>query len=338
MGTSLDVPKNDVTASTLVLAAIRDRVAALHAAVEPEVEPELEVAGVDDDDAGSSVTVPAAPEEVPDASAASAASGDDEIDVERLADAVADLEAVVTGFGPLIEGDDVGALRSELAWARSTLAAARELDATIELLEELVEDLDPTLRQGPVDARLGIVTAARTSEQRAAVTAMLAQPEWASLLHHADQLVLTAPISGRKPKQAASVLGGALAAVDDEAREQVASVVTETEARVDEVARAAEAVAVTARVTRAVHGKHARKLADAADDLAAALGERRQAEAAARWLVDLADLAHRAGEPGFTYGVLHTVARARRAEADEAVAAAVTAYAKPKLHKWLVDT
>jgi hypothetical protein len=35
--------------------------------------------------------------------------------------------------------------------------------------------------------------------------------------------------------------------------------------------------------------------------------------------------------------VLHAEARARRAAADEALAAAVTAYTKPKLHKWLAD-
>jgi hypothetical protein len=173
---------------------------------------------------------------------------------------------------------------------------------------------------------------------------MLAQPEWTSLLAHADQLVLTAPIGGRKSKHATRVLARALADADAAAREAADAAVTEAqgsdragEPRLAPVAAAAHTVATTAQVVRGALGKQARKLADAADALAGALEERRRSEAVAHWLVDLADLAHRAGEPSFTYGVLHAEARARRVAADEALAAAVTAYTKPKLHKWLAE-
>ncbi len=354
------MPKT-VTASTIVLAAIRERVAALHAAVEPDTDPGpvLEDAGTDTAahdgegtggadfgaDGGSSVTVPATEDETPDDDEPGLGSGASEgPDVERLAEALADLEAVVTGFASLIEGGELPALRAELAWALSTVEEARALDGTVDVLEELVEDLDPTLRQGPVAARVGIVVASRTSELRHSVTSMLAQPEWTSLLAHADQLVLTAPIGGRKPKHADRVLARALAEADAAAREAADAAVAEAqgsdragEPRLGPVATAAHTVATTARVTRGALGKQARKLADAADALAGALEERRRSEAVAHWIVDLADLAHRAGEPSFTYGVLHAEARARRAAADEALAAAVTAYTKPKLHKWLAD-
>ncbi|HEY2193173.1 MAG TPA: hypothetical protein VGH76_12870 [Actinomycetospora sp.] len=351
------MPKT-VTAATLVLAAIRDRVAALHAAVEPETDPtpvvedtEIGTDPHDDEstghpdfggDGGSSVTVPATEDETPDDDPATGSLGSEGPDVERLAEALADLEAVVTGFASLIEGGELPALRAELAWARSTVEEARALDGTVDVLEELVEDLDPTLRQGPVEARVGIVVASRNAERRDAVTSMLAQPEWTSLLAHADQLVLTAPIGGRKPKHTTRVLARALADADAAAREAAAAAVTEAqgsdragEPRLAPVATAAHTVATTAQVVRGALGKQARKLADAADALAGALEERRRNEAVAHWLVDLADLAHRAGEPSFTYGVLHAEARARRIAADETLAAAVTAYTKPKLHKWL---
>ncbi len=347
------MPKT-VTASTLVLAAIRERVAALHAAVEPDVDPvpaiddsevgapASEYEGGSDEDGGTSVTVPAAADETPDDDFPSASDAGG-LDVERLGDALIDLDSVVTGFASLIEGGEVGALRAELAWARSTVQETRALDGTVDVLEELVEDLDPTLRQGPVEARVGIVVASRTAERRDAVTSMLAQPEWTSLLAHADQLVLTAPIGGQKPKHATKVLARALADADAAAREAADAAVAEAqsdhagEPHLGPVATAAATVATTARVTRGALGKQARKLADAADALAGALDERRRTEAVAHWLVDLGDLAHRAGEPSFTYGVLHAEARARRAAADEALAAAVTAYTKPKLHKWLSD-
>jgi hypothetical protein len=348
------VPKT-VTASTLVLAAIRERVAALHAAVDPDTDPvpTLEYSAVgtpetgsedaSDEDGGTSVTVPAADDETPD-DYLPRASEPDGLDVERLADALADLDAVVSGFASLIEGSQIGALRAELAWARSTVEETRALDGTVDVLEELVEDLDPTLRQGPVEARVGIVVASRTAERNDAVNSMLAQPEWTSLLAHADQLVLTAPIAGGKPKHATKVLARALADADAAAREAADAAVAEAqgsdraaEPALGAVAAAASTVATTARVTRGVLGKQARKLADAADALAGSLDERRRSEAVAHWLVDLADLAHRAGEPSFTYGVLHAEARARRTAADEALAAAVTAYTKPKLHKWLKD-
>jgi CHAD domain-containing protein len=354
------VPKT-VTASTLVLAAIRERVAALHAAVEPDTDsaPLLDDAEVGTEtgdegtggpgfgaDGGSSVTVPAAEEETPDDDdePALGTGGSDGPDVERLAETLADLDAVVTGFASLIQGGELAALRAELAWARSTVEEARALDGTIDVLEELVEDLDPTLRQGPVEARVGIVVASRTAERRDAVASMLAQPEWTSLLAHADQLVLTAPIAGGKPKHATRVLARALADADAAARDAADAAVAEAagsdragEPHLGPVATAAHTVATTAQVTRGALGKQARRLADAADALAAALEERRRSEAVAHWLVDLADLAHRAGEPSFTYGVLHAEARARRTAADEALAAAVTAYTKPKLHKWLAD-
>jgi hypothetical protein len=353
------VPKT-VTASTLVLAAIRERVAALHAAVEPDTDP---TPGLDDEvgpaeqddgepgsgaDGGSSVTIPAAQDEVPDDDGpdlgTAGPDGSDGPDVERLAEALADLDAVVAGFASLIESGELAALRAELAWARSTVEEARALDGTIDVLEELVEDLDPTLRQGPVEARVGIVVAARSGERRDAVASMLAQPEWTSLLAHADQLVLTAPIAGGKAKHATRVLARALADADAAAREAADAAVAEargsdraSDPHLGAVATAAHTVATTAQVTRGALGKQARRLAEAADALAAALEERRRSEAVAHWLVDLADLAHRAGEPSFTYGVLHAEARARRAAADEALAAAVTAYTKPKLHKWLAD-
>ncbi len=342
------MPKT-VTASTLVLAAIRERVAALHAAVEPGTDPTPVLDDTDgpqvEEDGGTSVTVPAAEDETPDdgpEDRSAGPGGSDGPDVERLAEALTDLEAVVTGFASLIEGGELPALRAELAWARSTVEEARALDGTVDVLEELVEDLDPTLRQGPVGARVGIVVASRTAERRDAVASMLAQPEWTSLLAHADQLVLTAPIGGHKPKHTARVLARALAEADAAAREAADVAVTEAqgsdragEPRLAPVAVAAHTVATTARVVRGALGKQARKLADAADALAGALEERRRSEAVAHWLVDLADLAHRAGEPSFSYGVLHAEARARRVAADEALAAAVTAYTKPKLHKWL---
>jgi hypothetical protein len=348
------VPKT-VTASTLVLAAIRERVAALHAAVDPDTEPvpalEDPAVGTHDigsedtsaEDGGTSVTLPATDDETPDDDIP-VVGEEDGLDLERLADALADLDAVVTGFASLIEDSHLGALRAELAWARSTVEETRALDGTVDVLEELVEDLDPTLRQGPVEARVGIVVASRTAQSSDAVAGMLAQPEWTSLLAHADQLVLTAPIAGGKPKHATKVLARALADADAAAREAADAAVAQaqgsdhaTEPALGAVATAAATVATTAGVTRGVLGKQARKLGDAADALAGALDERRRTEAVAHWLVDLADLAHRAGEPSFTYGVLHAEARARRAAADEALAAAVTAYTKPKLHKWLKD-
>ena len=346
MGYSCTV-SNTVSASTVVLAAIRDRVAALHAAVEPETAPPAEVVEevvdtVEDpgddvgEDGGSSVTVPAAEDETPDDELVLATGGADEPDVERLAEALADLEAVVTGFAPLIEGGELPALRAELAWARSTVEETRALDGTVDVLEELLEDLDPTLRQGPVEARVGIVVAARTAERRDAVTAMLTRPEWTSLLAHADQLVLTAPIGGRKPKQTVRVLARVLADADAAAREAAEGVV-DADPELGPAATAAHTVATTARVARPVLGKQARKLADAADALAGALEQRRRSEAVAHWLVDLADLAHRAGEPSFTYGVLHAEAGARRAAADEALTDAVAAYTRSKLRKGLAD-
>jgi hypothetical protein len=339
---------SSVTASTLVLAALRERVAALHAAVEFETDEPVAAAAADDedtasveDDGGSSVTVPAAPEEVPDAD-----DDDDDsvvaagVDVEGLAEVLSDLDAVVAGFAPLIEGTDITALRAELAWARAIVDEAHGLEETVDVLEELLGGLDPSLRLGPVEQRLRLVVSARTTERRDAVATMLTQPEWTSLVEHADRLVLTAPIAGTKPKHTAKVLARTLTTADEAARQAADAAVVEArgsdragDPQLAPVIAAATTVATTARVTQPVLGKDARKLARAADALAAALVERRRSEAAAHWLVDLADLAHRAGEPSFTYGVLHVGARTRREQADEALAAAVTAYTKPKLHK-----
>ncbi|WP_026204765.1 CHAD domain-containing protein [Actinomycetospora chiangmaiensis] len=349
-----------VTASTLVLAALRERVAALHAAVEFETdEPvptldDTEVAASSDgapdtdagqdDDGGTSVTVPAAPEEVPDADASDDEDDDSVVaagvDVEGLAEVLAELDAVVAGFAPLIEGPDVTPLRAELAWARAIVDEARGLEDTVDVLEDLLGGLDPSLRLGPVEQRLRLVVSARTTERRDAVATMLTQPEWSSLVEHADRLVLTAPIAGSKPKHTAKVLASALTAADEAARQAADAAVAEArgsdragDPQLAPVISAATTVATTAHVTQPVLGKDARKLARAAEALAAALVERRRSEAAAHWLVDLADLAHRAGEPSFTYGVLHVGARTRRELADDALEAAVTAYTKPKLHK-----
>ena len=222
------------------------------------------------------MTLPAAPDEVPDddEDESVAAAG---MDVEGLAEVLADLDAVVSGFAPLIEGPDVAALRPELAWARAIVDEAHGLEGTVDVLSELLSDLDPSLRLGPVEQRLQLVVNARSAERRDEVESMLAQPEWANLLEHADRLVLTAPIAGTKSQERREGARpgprrrrlGRPRGRRRRGRRGAAGPTAPAPRSSRPVISAATTVAVTARVTKPVLGKQARKLADAAEAMAA---------------------------------------------------------------------
>lgn len=334
-----------VDAATIVVAALREQVAALHTAADPTrgTDPADPLAPEDkagDSDSGTDSGVTSIDARATDVEGEVAPGGAD----QRLAlrDAAAGLDALLVGLGPVLDAAATDPLHTELTWVRETLDPLVAADAAGEFVDDLLDELDPTLVVGPITARLSLAERERERGAAPVLADLLASSRWAELVERADRLVIDAPLVGKADKGAKSVLTRLLAEQDRE----MAAALSDLDDADDPVTRGAERdrvvtagtrVSELAEVTRVVHGKHARSLAEATRAVVEAADDYATATAGGRLVVDLADRAHRAGEPGFSYGRLHATADLRREDALDDLAHAEKKWAKPKRHKWLQD-
>lgn len=292
-------------AGTAAVMALRDRVQVLHLAVDA-------VRAVDGDGA----------------TPATAAA---------VRDATGRLAALLGSFAAIVDGAATGGLRRSLEALTGRAAALVEADGARVLGERMLADVPRALVVGPVPDRLRHHQRDRARAAAGALAAALDEPRTASTLADAGRLVITPPLT-EAARGKTKVLARCVAADDDRLDETVEGVLADpaSTAQAWEPLRAAAlALSSSASAVAAEHGKKARRLASVADDVVGAVDELTEAVRLQRLLVDLADVAHRHREPGFTYGVLHSAARAHEDAARARLADAVDALSREKLHSWL---
>jgi CHAD domain-containing protein len=220
----------------------------------------------------------------------------------------------------LLRLDEVAGLEEDLRWLGRTLGAARDREVLGERLLRDLDTLDLVERPGPMRRRLrawaqeGYRTAWRETVRE------LESPRYFALLDALDALAARPPLRGRAARPVAKEVRRLLTREQRRACGRVAQALELAPgAERDEAMHAARRAAKRARY--AGEGAAQPRYASAMKALQTLLGERQDALMATQALPSLADVAHRAGEPGFGYGVLYVRQRDAIAAAEAALPA-----------------
>lgn len=220
----------------------------------------------------------------------------------------------------LLRLDEIAGLEEELRWLGHALGAARDREVLGERLLHDLDTLDRAERPGPMRRRLqawsrqGYRTAWRQTMSE------LESPRYFALLDVLDALAARPPLRGRAARPVAAEVRRLLTREQRRACRRVAEALElEPGHERDLAMHAARRAAKRARY--AGEGAAQPRFASAMKALQTVLGERQDALLAAQALPSLADAAHRAGEPGFGYGVLYARQREAVVAADAALPA-----------------
>ncbi|GAA4910245.1 CHAD domain-containing protein [Actinomycetospora succinea] len=231
------------------------------------------------------------------------------------------LRTVLATYRPVLRRDVTDPLRDELRWVAGVAGAARDAEVAEEQLGELLATVPGWLVLGPVDQRVHAVLRQRYRRAHDDLLAVLDGDRFAELLAGLERLLVDPPLTARATEDAAPVLARCVRRDDKRLRAAVAAAArasTEQEHAelLHEVRKAAKRLRYAAESVEAVHGKDAARVAGRAKTVQTHLGDHQDTVVQREVLLELADLAHRAGEPGFTYGLLHAEAARRGREAS----------------------
>ncbi|MFE1556975.1 CHAD domain-containing protein [Streptomyces sp. NPDC058734] len=224
----------------------------------------------------------------------------------------------------------------ELRRLGTELGADRDREVLHEHFRTALADLPRPLLAGPVRKRLRTWnTTRRAASRRRALTA-LDSPRHLALLDTLEALLADPPLLPGAAEPAGKTLPKAV--LRDYAR--LASRIDhalsldpgqEADHALHQARKAAKRARYAAEAAEAALGKPARKLATAMKGVQNLLGEHQDSVVARTALRDLAHQAHGAGEPSFTWGLLHGREEARAERAERDLPATWAAAADPRL-------
>jgi CHAD domain-containing protein len=214
----------------------------------------------------------------------------------------------------------------ELRWLAAELGADRDREVLADRLGTRVAELPRQLRRGPLQRRLNTVTRAHRASTRKQLLAVLDSDRYLALLDALQALIVDCGELRKGAKRPArKVLGKAvrrdarrLAARVDAALAQPPG--PERDAALHAARKAAKRARYAAEAARKALGKPARKRVKRFTEVQQVLGEHQDSVMAREALLHLATLAQQAGEPSFSYGVLHEREAALAAASEKAVA------------------
>ncbi|QWF24504.1 CHAD domain-containing protein [Nocardioides sp. LMS-CY] len=238
-----------------------------------------------------------------------AARAGDDVAIHRMRVVCRRLRALLATFRPVFDRAQTDPIRAELAWLAGVLGAARDAAVVHDRLRGLVDQEPPALVHGPVRHRLGTtfegrgkpelratLGSPRYADLRARLGALAADPPWTELADRPVGEVAPRLLrkDGKRVRRRARLAAGA-----------------GTDEAWHDARKAVKRLRYAAETVEPVAGGPARRLARDAKRLTATLGELQDTAMSRRELPALARAAARAGEPTFTYGLLHGRERAR---------------------------
>ncbi|MFG2137373.1 CHAD domain-containing protein [Streptomyces sp. NPDC048650] len=209
----------------------------------------------------------------------------------------------------------------ELKWLAAELGVDRDREVLTARLRDALAGLPRTLRLGPVSARLRLWSQRRRLNSRREVLAVLDSERYLELLRTLEALLAAPPLRKAAARPAPQVLAKAVRKDHARlaARVEVALRTPRGTAR-DEALHSARKAAKRARyaaeAARPVLGGPAKKFAKHTKRVQQVLGDHQDSVVARAALRELATQAHRAGEGGFTFGLLHGREEALAAERE----------------------
>lgn len=235
---------------------------------------------------------------------------DTEDAVHKMRVATRRLRSALQTFGPFLDRSVTDPLRDELRWLAGVLGDARDAEVMHARLRGLVESEPDVV--GPVLARIDAVMTERyrTAHDRSVRT--LDGQRYLRLLDRLHALVADPPVTqaayGRATELLPAVVRRAWKRLDRELDLAVAQPAGgERDLMLHEARKDAKRARYVTEAVAAIFGEDARRTAKAAAQLQEALGEHQDGVVTREALRELADIAHRAGEPTFTYGRLHAL-------------------------------
>lgn len=245
--------------------------------------------------------------------------------IHQLRVAARRLRSILADFSSVL-GDATPPLREELTWLGGELSTARDDEVALAHLRELLATEPVELVMGPVAARLQQTALRAGASGLAAADRMVADPRYLRLLDGLYALLDAAPSGDRAGDPAARVLRRALRRATKRLDRRVVRAGRiggdqRDDGRYDtalhDVRKAAKRLRYTAEVTADELGRPGRRSVRAAKKVQKALGDRQDTVVTREHCRRMAIAANAAGESAFAYGRLHALeqARAERAEA-----------------------
>ncbi|MEU5009398.1 CYTH and CHAD domain-containing protein [Streptomyces sp. NPDC021749] len=209
----------------------------------------------------------------------------------------------------------------ELKWLAGELGVGRDQEVLAERLSAGLAEVPRTLRLGPVAARLQLWSQRNRAGARDRVLAVLDDPRYLALLDRLHALLAEPPLRAAAERPAPEA---AARAVLKDYRRLAGRVEAALDAPAgqgrDEALHSARKAAKRARyaaeAARPALGKPAKKFAKRIKKVQQLLGDHQDSVVARGALRDLATQAHRAGEGGFTFGLLYGHEEALAAERE----------------------
>jgi CHAD domain-containing protein len=232
------------------------------------------------------------------------------------------LRSTFRSFEPLLDGDALTSLASELRWLTGELGAVRDGEVLYAALRADVEALPVELVLGPVAARLHIDVLAPTLRARESLLETLSSTRYTELLDALDAVCAEPPFLPVAAEPARAVLPRLLRRALRTTRRQLAAAAAlpapEREVAAHRARRSAKRLRYAAEAVADVVGTPATRLAALGEEVQEVLGIHQDDAVARAELRRVALRAHAAGENALTYGVLigRAAARADQLGAD----------------------
>ncbi|MGW2412827.1 CYTH and CHAD domain-containing protein [Streptomyces tubercidicus] len=244
--------------------------------------------------------------------------------VHRMRVATRRLRSAFRSYTKVLDRAATRPIGIELQWLAAELGVERDREVLTARLRAAMAEVPGTLRLGPVDARLRIWSERRRVAARDQVLAVLDGPRYLSLLKTLHAFLAEPPLRKAADRPAPKVVAKAvlkdyarLAGRVEAALEAPAG--QERDEALHGARKAAKRTRYAAEAARPALGGAAKKFAQRTKRVQQLLGDHQDSVVARGTLRELATQAQRAGEGGFTFGLLYGREEALAADRERAL-------------------
>ncbi|GAA5613474.1 CHAD domain-containing protein [Streptomyces platensis] len=244
--------------------------------------------------------------------------------VHRMRVATRRLRSAFRSYTKVLDRAATQPIGVELKWLAAELGVERDREVLTERLREGLAELPGTLRLGPVDARLRIWSERQRAGARDRLLDVLDGPRYLALLKTLHAFLEEPPLRKAAGRPAPEVAAGAvLKDYRRLARRTEAALAASAGRERDEALhgarKAAKRTRYAAEAARPALGRPAKKFAKRTKRVQQLLGDHQDSVVARGALRELATQAQRAGEGGFTFGLLYGREEALAADRERAL-------------------
>jgi CHAD domain-containing protein len=260
--------------------------------------------------------------------------------VHKMRVALRRLRGALATYRPLLDRELTDPLRDELKWLGGELSDARDVEVTLERLQEMIAAEPAVLVRGPVLRRVRRELGEQYRAARARALTAMQSERYFTLLDKLDDLLADPPWTDRARGRLRDVLPGRVNREWKRLARRVSAVSetddpVERDVRLHAVRKAAKRARYAAEPMVPLYGDDAASFVRATKTIQTVLGDHQDAVVAQPRLREMADRAAAAGENAFTFGVLDTREEALAARTAATFEDTWRAASRKRLRAWL---